>query len=408
MKKQLKAGYKGYKSYDYLTPGDDYKVFKLATEDHFFGKEEIVPLNDEQEAFAQHIVDTYPMISLHDHPILYPHEINETFDYAREARGFTAFCALAESTWDCVFDNMFDGCSVITSKHGWKWDDIIYDIGMRRCDLAHQDFVVPCTSVEDIYRAKKEGKVAWVTTIEGAAILENEVDRVDILYGYGVRLMGLVYSESNGLGSGLKENGDGGLTYFGAQVVERMNKIGMTIDAAHVGDKTTLDIIDCSKKPIFISHTGARALWNSKRLKSDEIMKACAAKGGVIGIEAAPHTTITEKNREHSLESYMEHFEYVKDLIGIDHVTFGPDTLYGDHVGLHHAFAHHLSIKAAFTKNGPDGKQEFPEVQYVRGLENATEASYNILRWLVKHGYSEQDIAKVMGGNTIRVLKETW
>lgn len=154
---------------------------------------------------------------------------------------------------------------------------------------------------------------------------------------------------------------------------------------AHVGDKTTMDIIECSKKPIFISHTGARALWNSNRLKPDSVLRACADKGGVIGIEAAPHTTITEKNPTHTIESFMEHFEYVKDVVGIDHVTFGPDTLYGDHVGLHHAFAASLSIKQAFGKKNADGTTSFPEVPYVRGIENPTEASYNILRWLIKH-----------------------
>lgn len=104
----------------------------------------------------------------------------------------------------------------------------------------------------------------------------------------------------------------------------------------------------------------------------------------------------------------MEHFEYVKDVVGIDHVTFSPDTLYGDHVGLHHAFAASLSIKQAFGKKNADGTTSFPEVPYVRGIENPTEASYNILRWLIKHNYSETDIAKVMGGNTIRMLKEVW
>ena len=407
MKKTLKPGYKGYKSYDYLTPGDDYKVFELAAEGNEF-EEYIIPLTDEQEAFYEKVVKDNLMISLHEHPFCFPKNISETFEYAREGRSFTAYKALAESNWDCVFDNMMDGCCVITSKHGWKWNDVVYDLGMRLADIAHQDFLIKCEKVDDIFRAKKEGKIAWVPVIEGAAMLENEVDRVDILYGLGVRVMGITYSESNGLGSGLKEPNDGGLTYFGAQVVERMNKVGMAIDTAHVGDKTTMDIIECSKKPVFCTHTGARALWNSKRLKPDEVIKACAKKGGIIAIEAAPHTTITEKNPVHNIESYMEHFEYVKDLVGIDHVSFGPDTLYGDHVELHHVFAANLSIKQAFGKKKDDGSHDFPEVEYVSGIENPTEASYNIVRWLVKHGYSETDIAKVMGGNTIRLLKEVW
>src|SRR5439155_1172765 len=131
----------------------------------------------------------------------------------------------------------------------------------------------------------------------------------------------------------------GGLTEFGRQAVRRMNKLGIAIDVSHSGDQTSLDTIQASEKPIFITHAGARALWDTKRMKPDEVIKAMAAKGGVIGIEAAPHTTLTKKHPKHNIESYMEHFEYCADLVGIEHVAFGPDTLFGDHVGLHHYFA---------------------------------------------------------------------
>ena len=187
--------------------------------------------------------------------------------------------------------------------------------------------------------------MAWIAAMEGAAMIENEVDRIDLLYGFGVRLLGITYSESNALGSGLKEPRDGGLTMFGRKAVERMNKVGMLIDCSHTGDQTALDTIAWSKKPIVLSHIGAKALWESNRLAPDDVIKACADKGGVIGMEAAPHTTLTYNNRVHTIETVMEHFEYVKDLVGIDHVSFGPDTLYGDHVGLHHAYTAALSLK---------------------------------------------------------------
>jgi len=77
-------------------------------------------------------------------------------------------------------------------------------------------------------------------------------------------------------------------------VVERYNKIGMAIDVSHCGDQTALDVIETSTKPVFITHAGAKTLWNIKRLKPDDVLQACANKGGVIGIEAAPHTTITK------------------------------------------------------------------------------------------------------------------
>jgi membrane dipeptidase len=242
-----------------------------------------------------------------------------------------------------------------------------------------------------------------VPCVEGAAPIENELDRIDIFYGLGVRLLGVTYSESNALGSGLKEEHDGGLTAFGRKAVERMNKLGMAIDVSHVGTQTALDVVEVSSQPIFITHVGAKTLWDSKRLAADELLTACAKKGGVIGVEAAPHTTLTVKHPQHSIESYMEHFEYLVKLLGMDHVAFGPDTLYGDHVGLHHAYAAHLSTEGTLS-----GTHPFEEVEYVRGVENPTEASKNIIRWLVKNDYCDDDIQKVLGGNIMRLLGEVW
>ena len=106
----------------------------------------------------------------------------------------------------------------------------------------------------------------------------------------------------------------------------------------------------------------------------------------------------------------MEHFEYMKGLVGIDHVGFGPDTLYGDHVGLHNVYAAALSIKEATSAGSKGGTASLPfeRVEYVAGLENPTEGSRNIIRWLVKQGYSDEDIAKAIGGNALRLLTEVW
>jgi membrane dipeptidase len=161
-----------------------------------------------------------------------------------------------------------------------------------------------------------------------------------------------------------------------------------------------VDAIKASKVPIFITHAGARGLWDSRRMKPDNVIQELGEREGVMGIEAAPHTTLTRQHPQHSIESIMEHFEYCVKLIGIDHVSFGPDTLFGDHVGLHHLFSKHLSLDRA---NRPD----YEEVEYVKGLENPSEYP-NIVRWLVKHGYSDADISKAIGGNTLRLLKRVW
>lgn len=396
-----KKNYDGYKSYQYLEPELDYKTYQLAKE---IGRVEpfTFPVNEEQEKDVQRILEEEYIISLHEHTFISPENLKEFLEFRRQGRDWTGYEGLSVSGLDVVFENYMDGTAMITSNAGWKWNDVIHDLGMRYSDFAHQNMVIRADTLDDIYRAKKEGKIAFVTSIESATQIENEIDRVDVLYGLGVRVMGIAYSEANALGSGLREPNDSGLTEFGRQVVKRMNKLGMTIDVSHCGDQTSADTIELSEKPIFITHVGARSLWNTRRLKPDYIFEACAEKGGVIGIEAAPHTTLTKKNNRHNIESVMEHFEYVANLVGIDHVAFGLDTLYGDHVGLHTALSSQLSI-------GQSHKGvSYEKVEYVEGLENPSEAYPNVVRWLVKHGYSRADIRKVMGQNVLRVLHETW
>jgi membrane dipeptidase len=301
-----------------------------------------------------------------------------------------------------VFDNGMDGTCCISSDAGWKYQDVLFDLGVRMADIAHQDYVIKAESLKDIRYAHETGRMAHVFALEAATMIENEVDRLDVLYGFGVRQIGIAYSEANLLGSGLKERGDGGLTYFGERAVTRMNKLGLAIDISHSGDQTALDVVKHSTKPVFITHCGSREVWPTNRMKPDAVIKACAERGGVLGLEAAPHTTLSEAHPRHSLESVMDHFTHLVDIIGIDHITFGPDTLFGDHVGLHDAFSGNLSISQAH------GMVDHPRVEYVDGLENPAECFYNIIGWLVAHDYSDDEIRKVVGGNTIRVLEEVW
>ena len=390
-----------YRSYEYLEAGRDYRAFDLAPE---VGR---VPAYDlrldrEQRARADRLLRESVVISLHDHPCVYPLRIEESREYNRLGRQVTGFEGLARSGMTAVIDNLMDGACCITAPMGWKWDDVVHDIGMRLCDLAHQDDVVVARGVDDIVSAHESGRLALILGLEAATPIENELDRIDILYGLGVRQMGIAYSEANALGSGLKEKGDGGLTAFGERAVRRMNAMGMAIDVSHSGDRTSLDVIEASSKPVLITHAGSRAVWNSPRMKPDEVIVACAERGGVIGLEAAPHTTLSEAHPAHSIESVMDHFTHCVDIVGIDHVAFGPDTLFGDHVGLHRAFASQLSVGEL------RGRQDFEEVDYVEGLENPGECFHNITGWLVKHGWSDEDIAKVVGGNALRVLGEIW
>jgi membrane dipeptidase len=137
-------------------------------------------------------------------------------------------------------------------------------------------------------------------------------------------------------------------------------------------------------------------------MKPDDVLRAVADTGGVIGMSAAPHTTLSAAHPLHTIDSVMDHFQYCLDLVGIEHVAFGPDTLYGDHVGLHTVFGHLMNISGA-TAGPPHEK-----VPYVDGLENPTENFGNICGWLVAHGFSDDEIRAVVGGNVLRALREIW
>lgn len=394
--------YTGYTAYDYLEPGVDFRQFRYAEQLGRVAPYAGLELTDAEKERTTRLLTEETVISLHEHVQVFPEDMGQLREHIRQGREPTGYQGLAHSGLTAVFDNGMDGTCCISSDAGWKYQDVIFDLGVRMADLAHQDFVIKGETLADIEYARETGRIAHIFALEAATMIENEVDRLDVLYGIGVRQMGIAYSEANTLGSGLKERGDGGLTYFGERAVERMNKLGIAIDVSHSGDQTSLDTIKHSKVPVFITHAGARAVWPTNRMKPDEVITACAERGGVIGIEAAPHTTLSPKHPHHSLESVMDHFEYCVDLVGIEHVTFGPDTLFGDHVGLHDAFAANLSIAQAHSHI------DHPRVEYVDGVENPAEAFFNIIGWLVKHGYSDDEIRLVVGQNTLRVLKEVW
>ena len=386
--------YAGYRSFQYLEAGTDYQQVSLPLE---VGRVPSlrVPASVEQEARVQRLLVQVPVISLHDHSAIYPTDPDEGRSAGAHGRSFTGYEGLAASGLDAIFD--------VPGSGSWKWEDTIQSMGMRLCDLAQQDFVVPARTVADILDAKRNGQLGFVFTLEAATTIDSEIDRLDVLYGLGLRLSGISYSMSNTLGTGGRETRDGGLTAFGRKAVRRMNQLGLAVDISHASDQTSLDTIKASAVPVFITHAGARSLWNAPRMKPDSVIVACAERGGVMGIEAAPLTTMTLHHRTQTIESVMEHFEYVANLVGLDHVAFGPDTAFGDHLGRLRISHPHL-----FSDPAAQGGLTVEPFEYVDGVENPGEAFPNIVRWLVVHGYSDKDIARVIGGNILRVLGEVW
>ena len=396
----MAAGPGRYRSYEYLEE-DLNSAFELSPE---FGR---VPPYDggfesHEVEHAEKLLAENITISLHDHPVLFPRDMSDTPAYNRTGRQHTAFAGLAASGLTAVFDNMMDGTACVTGNAPWQWDDVVTDLGMRQADLAHQSAVVVIKTVEDIRTAHENGTVGLVFGLEASTPIGNDIEKLDVLHGLGVRQIGIAYSDSNALGSGLNESTDGGLTKLGRRAVKRMNRLGLAIDVSHSSDLTGIQACAASDRPVFMTHAGARAIWDIPRLKSDDALRAIADTGGVIGMSAAPHTTISHDHPRHSILSVMDHFRYCLDLVGIDHVGFGPDTLYGDHVGLHTTFA------ALLNKDPATAGPAHERVPYVDGLENPTENFHNIAALLVRDGFTDEEIVKVLGGNILRALEDIW
>ena len=258
----------------------------------------------------------------------------------------------------------------------------------------HPDFM-PAFCAQDFVRAKESGKQAVMFQLEPQTFGRN-LDRIEVAYGLGIRMALLTFNTRTYIGDGCGERTNGGLSYLGFEVVERMNELGMLIDLSHCGVQTTLDAIEASKDPVMCNHTGARALYpQMKRLKTDEELKALAAKGGIAGVSAIPNQL--SGNAEQGIEDMLNHIDYMVKLIGVDHVALGLDNVFHDQVAYHRQAAQ-TTFKLEYIG------QEL-NAPYMYGIESPEEWP-NITRGLVARGYSDDEIEKIIGGNALRVIQQ--
>ena len=159
--------YRGYRSFDYLEPGRDYRRFRLASETDRVPPF-VVEVDAAEEDRVWRLLATHPAISLHDHLEVAPDDITESDAQVHDGHMPTGYEGLARSGLAAVFENFGDGTATITSKSGWKWSDVVHDIGMRYADWAHQDFVVRAETIADIRAAFANAKVALIGALEAA------------------------------------------------------------------------------------------------------------------------------------------------------------------------------------------------------------------------------------------------
>jgi len=245
---------------------------------------------------------------------------------------------------------------------------------------------------------KASGKVGIILGIQNSEHFRKAED-VDYFYGLGQRVSQLTYNARTLIGNGSTERRDDGLSDFGVSIVERMNKLGMAVDVSHCGDKTTLDAFEVSKKPVLITHSNCRTLNpNHPRCKTDEAIKAMAAKGGVMGITEV--RMFVSPKEPTGVDAMLDHFDYVAKLVGVEHVGVGSDI---DLLGYDAMPAEEYKQLKAGYKSTYGFRDKIDLDGY-----NFAKRPFNLAEGLIRRKYSDANIEAILGGNFRRVLKEIW
>jgi membrane dipeptidase len=245
--------------------------------------------------------------------------------------------------------------------------------------------------VADIERARRNCKLAVTFDIEGGSALDGHLSLVEQYYDLGVRWMLIAYNRNNLLGGGCKDE-DGGLTAFGRQVIVEMARVGMVVCCTHTGFRTTMEVMEYSKNPVIFSHSNPLGVWRHRRNIRDEAIKACAATGGVVGINGIGFFLGQNDSRA---ETFVRHIDYVVQLVGPQHVGLGLDYVFDE------------QELADFVAANP---QTFPPDEYGGGRPALVrpEQIPPIAEHLMRLGYSAEDLRAILGGNHLRIAHQVW
>ncbi|WP_162602434.1 dipeptidase [Nocardioides daejeonensis] len=286
-------------------------------------------------------------------------------------------------------------------------------------------------TVTDLERYKADGKVGIILGAQNTDMLGRDTALVEVFRDAGIRMMQLNYNERNAASDGCLESTDAGLSFFGRELIVAMNEAGVLVDLADAGIRSSLDAIEVSAKPCVFSHVNPRATaLEQQRNVTDEQIRAVAAKGGLIGV--VPHSPLSAVTMGEwpTLDDFIRHIDYVVDLVGIDHISFGSDS---------EATPGGVSIELSFqmgevgrTGRGADrsigsisaamgmSRKRTKPLTYFEMAQALQHGNWgptdlesvgklpNLVRRLQELGWSDADLGKLLGGNLVRVYAEVW
>jgi len=310
---------------------------------------------------------------------------------------------LSASRWGSrnVYQHLHEGGVTAVNASLVLWEGMqqtMQTIGRMYRDFeTFDEWIRPVTKIEDIHAAKRENRVGIIFGFQNSSPLEGDLNLVEVYYRLGVRVIQITYNDLNYVGAGCYERRDVGLSQFGVDLIQEMNRLGMVVDLSHVGYQTTMDAIEISEQPVWISHANPKALKDHPRNKTDGQVKALVAKGGVIGANIFP--PFFKREYDATLEDFLDVIEYWVSVAGIDQVALGLD------------FTEDQSQEwADWMMLGKRRDMVVPlemPVKMPEGIARADEMP-NITAGLLRRGYTETEVQKILGLNILGLFEKVW
>lgn len=314
----------------------------------------------------------------------------------------TVLDGLVISKWSrSVFEDMKAGGLTAANCTCCVWEDIRGTLDnvarWKGWFDEHDDLLLQVFNTEDIARAKREGKTGIILGWQNTSGIEDRIEYLAIFKALGVGIMQMTYNTQNLVGCGCYESRDSGLSDFGRDVVDEMNRLGILCDLSHVGPKTSEDVILHSKKPVAYTHCLPSGLKEHPRNKSDEQLRFIAERNGFIGVTMFP--AFLARGTDATVDDYVEAMDYVINLVGEDCVGFGTDFTqdYGRDFfdWLNHDKGYGRPLVEFGEIINPEG------MRLIRDYPNLTAA-------MERAGWKEARIRKVLGDNWVAFLEEAW
>jgi membrane dipeptidase len=288
----------------------------------------------------------------------------------------------------------------VLAGQGLRFENALTGIALWQRKIDCLDYLVKATSFKDIERAKAQGKRAIIMNFQDTECLGRDLDKLQLVYDLGIRIIQLAYFLGNFVGSGCTERADGGVTLFGIEMIKRMNELGILVDLSHCGYRTTMDVIEISSAPVAVTHSFSRTVYDHPRGKTDDQIRALAAKNGYFGVLICPFFIRDLSQKEASIEDVLDHIDHVVGIMGVDKVGIGTD-----YPG---PLPRPVAIRVTKRDSGlgfTEKEQPITAESVVQGFRDLREWP-NVARGLISRGYKDDEIKGILGGNFLRIFKE--